>query len=127
VGGGDDLGDPLARLVDRRDVVEVSDRQLHAGARQRLQLVPRARQRPDLDARRRQLAGDDAAELSGGTDDEDARVGDHRSPVNCQRISDTGITPAPLNSSKNVFNVNASPSWCARSLISASIRYLPVT
>ena len=39
----------------------------------------------------------------------------------------TGITPAPLTSSNQRRSVNESPSWIARSVISRSSRYLPVT
>ena len=48
-------------------------------------------------------------------------------PVSCMWIKDTGIMPAALNSSKNRRSVNSSPSSRARSLISSSIKYLPVT
>jgi len=49
------------------------------------------------------------------------------SPVSCHRMSDTGIMPAPFTSSKNPRRVNRSPSCCARSRISSSMRALPVT
>ncbi len=48
-------------------------------------------------------------------------------PVSSQRMSDTGMRPAAFTSSNQRRSVNASPSSAARSVISRSSRYLPVT
>ena len=48
-------------------------------------------------------------------------------PVSSQRINEIGTRPDALNSSRNRFIVNASPSWRRRSVMSLSVSIFPIT